>query len=343
VSWTEDHTIGGRVTVRDVLFDAEHRLNAVGVPSPSVDAAEIVAFVLGTTRTRLFLQDAVTDEQKVRVEQLLARRLSRVPLQHLLGTTGFRRIEVEVGPGVFIPRPETELVTEAGLRELAAQPVGERVAVELCAGSGAVAISLGVEVAGSRIHAVELSDDAIDWTRRNVAAHDERLAAAGSRVEVVHHDATTVADPGQPLARLAGTVAVVVTNPPYIPDQMIPRDPEVRDHEPRMALYGGEDGLDVVKGVLRTAAILLRPGGLVVVEHADVQGPKAGMSGVPGVAAAMVADAELARLMGVAPGERLFTDVADRIDLNGLPRFTLARRAGATAGASGGRPGTAAS
>jgi release factor glutamine methyltransferase len=334
MSWTEDHTIGGRVTVRDVLFDAEHRLNAVGVPSPSVDAAEIVAFVLGTTRTRLFLQDPITDEQKVRVEQLLARRLSRVPLQHLLGSTGFRRIEVEVGPGVFIPRPETELVTEAGIRDLAAQPEGDRLAVELCAGSGAVAISLAVEVAGSRVHAVELSDDAIEWTRRNVAAHDARLTTVGSTVEVVHHDATTVADPGGPLAGLAGTVAVVVTNPPYIPDQMIPRDPEVRDHEPKMALYGGEDGLDVVKGVLRTAAILLRPGGLVVVEHADVQGPKAGMSGVPGVAAAMVADAELASMLGVAAGEPLFTGVVDRIDLNGLPRFTLARRAGAIPGSS---------
>lgn len=328
MSWTEDHTIGGRVTVRDILFDAEHRLNAVGVPSANVDAAEIVAFVLGRTRTRLFLQDAVTDEQKVRVEQLLTRRLSRVPLQHLLGSTGFRRIEVEVGPGVFIPRPETELVTEAGIRELAAQPEGGRLGVELCAGSGAVAISLGLEAAGSQVHAVELSDDAVEWTRRNVAAHLDRLASVGSRVEVVHHDATTVADPGQPLAHLAGTVAVVVTNPPYIPDQMIPRDPEVRDHEPAIALYGGEDGLDVVRGALRTAAILLRPGGLVVVEHADVQGAGAGPAGVPGVAAAMVADGAIAEQLGVVAGERLFADVVDRIDLNGLPRFTLARRAG---------------
>jgi release factor glutamine methyltransferase len=335
MSWAEDRTIGGRVSVRDVLFDAEHRLNAVGVPSPSVDAAEIVAFALGTTRTRLFLQDAVTDEQKVRVEQLLTRRLSRVPLQHLLGTTGFRRIEVEVGPGVFIPRPETELVTEAGIRELAAQPAGGRLGVELCAGSGAVAISLGVEVSGSRIHAVELSDEAVEWTRRNVAAHDTGLTSVGSRVQVVHHDATTVADPGQPLAHLAGTVAVVVTNPPYIPNQMIPRDPEVRDHEPKIALYGGEDGLDVVKGVLRTAAILLRPGGLVVVEHADVQGSKAGLAGVPGVAAAMVADAALAAQLGVPVGERLFTEIADRIDLNGLPRFTLARRTGGIPGGTG--------
>ena len=124
MSWTEDHTIGGRVTVRDVLFDAEHRLKAVGIPSPSVDAAQIVAYALGTTRNRLFLQEAMTADQRVRVEQLLTKRLSRVPLQHLLGSTGFRHIEVQVGPGVFIPRPETELLTEAGIRELALQPAG---------------------------------------------------------------------------------------------------------------------------------------------------------------------------------------------------------------------------
>jgi release factor glutamine methyltransferase len=125
-------------------------------------------------------------------------------------------------------------------------------------------------------------------------------------------------------------VAVVVTNPPYIPAQMIPRDPEVRDHEPAMALYGGDDGLDVVRGVLRTAAILLRPGGLVVVEHADVQGLAAGSSGVPGVASALTMPHDDESLRGGATGSALFTGVSDRIDLNGLPRFTLARRTGAT-------------
>lgn len=329
MSWTEDHTIGGRTSVRDVLFDAEHRLAAVGIPSPSVDAAEIVAFALGTTRNRLFLRDAITDEQKVRVEQLLTRRLSRVPLQHIIGTAGFRRVELAVGPGVFIPRPETELIAEAGIRDLVARPTGERIAVDLCAGSGALAISLGIEVDGAQVHAVELSDDAVGWTRRNVEAHAEQLAARGSRLEVVHHDATTVADPGGPLSGLVGRVAVVVSNPPYIPDQMIPREPEVRDHEPRMALYGGADGLDVVHGVLRTAAQLLRPGGLVVIEHADVQGAKAGAHGVPGAASSLRADAELARRIGLPEGAEVFVEVTDRIDLNGLPRFTLARRAGA--------------
>lgn len=326
MSWSEDRTLGGRVTVRDMLFDAEHRLGAVGIPSPSFDAAELVAFALGTTRTRLFLQDEVTPEQRVRIEQLLGRRLSRVPLQHLIGKAGFRHIEVEVGPGVFIPRPETELVTEAGIRELDARPAAERIGVDLCAGSGAIAISLGVEVAGSRIHAVELDDPAVEWTRRNVAAHDAALVARGSRVEVLHHDATVVADPGHPLARLAGQVAVVVTNPPYIPDGMIPRDPEVRDHEPRLALYGGADGLDVARAVARTAAILLRPGGLLAMEHADIQGAAAGLSGVPGLVSGMLADEELSLLADVPLGRPLFTSVVDRIDLNGLPRFTLARR-----------------
>jgi release factor glutamine methyltransferase len=326
MSWTEDRTMGGRVTVRDVLFDAEHRLAAVGIPSPSVDAAEIVAFALGTTRSRLFLQDQITVDDKVRVEQLLTKRLSRVPLQHLLGSTGFRRIEVEVGPGVFIPRPETELATEAGIRELALQPPDERIGVDLCSGSGAIAISLGMEAPGSRVYAVELSDDAIEWARRNADAYEDRLAAKGSRVEVIHDDATEVADPGHALARLAGKVAVVVTNPPYVPDAMIPREPEVRDHEPRMALYGGDDGMDVIRGVLRTAAILLRPGGLVVIEHADVQGLAAGLAGVPGVVRAMQADVELAMMIDVPAGRPVFTSVADRIDLNGLPRFTLARR-----------------
>lgn len=329
MSWTEDHTLGGRVTVRDVLFDAEHRLTAAGVPSPSVDSAEIVAYALGTTRSRLFLRDAVTDEQKVRVEQLLTRRLARVPLQHLLGTAAFRRIELAVGPGVFIPRPETELVAEAGIRELLDRPQSDRVAVDLCAGSGAIALSLAIEAPGSRVHAVELSDDAVEWTRRNAASLQERVQGQGSEVVIHHHDATTAADPQGPLSELAGTVAVVVTNPPYIPDYMVPRDPEVRDHEPKLALYGGDDGLDVVRGVLRTAAILLRPGGLLVVEHADVQGAAAGESGVPGVMNGMRADGELAKAAGVEVGSAVYTDVVDRIDLNGLPRFTLARRAGA--------------
>jgi release factor glutamine methyltransferase len=326
VSVDVNRTLGGRSTVRDVLFDAERRLKAVGIPSPGVDAALLVAFALGVPRNRLIMQDEVSGEQRVHVEQLLTQRLSRVPLQHLLGDVGFRRIDLAVGPGVFIPRPETELVAEAALRELQDKPIGQRIAVDLCAGSGAIAISLGVEVEHSRIHAVEFSDDAIIWTRRNVKSHGDLLSSRGSRVEVVHDDASHVADEGRPLARLAGQVAVVVSNPPYIPDAMIPREIEVREHEPKIALYGGEDGLNVVRGVLRTAAILLAPGGLLVIEHADVQGIDAGLRGVPGVAKAMMADYEIAALTDTPLGAPIWTQVSDRIDLNGLPRFTIARR-----------------
>lgn len=328
MTFESDYTTGGRETVRDLLVDAERRLTNVGVPSPNVDAAEIIAYALGTTRGRMILQDPVNSEQRVAIEQMLTKRLTRVPLQHLVGSTGFRHLDVAVGPGVFIPRPETELVAEAAIRELAEQPVASRIAVDLCTGSGAIAIALGTEVDHSRVYAVELSDDAIGWTRRNVAAYDEQLTSLGSRVEVFQHDATSAAEPDGPLARFAGQVSVVVTNPPYIPAGMIPREPEVRDHEPRMALYGGDDGLDVVRGVLRTAAILLKPGGLLVVEHADVQGADAGMSGVPGVARAMTADHIVAAQSHTAAGAQVWTDVVDRIDFNRLPRFTICRRTG---------------
>jgi len=307
--------------VRDVLVDAERRLQRAGVPSPGVDAAEIVAFVLGVQRSRLFLLDELHDDDKVRIEQLLAKRLSRVPLQHLLGTAAFRYLVLDVGPGVFIPRPETELVAEAGVRELCAGPGEPRIAVDLCSGSGAIALALATECPGSKVHAVEWDDAAVEWTRRNVMAHADEIARVNSAVTVHHADATTVAEEQAPLAHLRGRVDVVVTNPPYIPDQMVPREPEVREHEPRAALYGGADGLDVVRGVAHTAALLLRPGGLLVVEHADVQGPDAGESGVPGVLSA-------AEFGGVPA----YTDIVDRLDLNGLPRFTLARR---TAGGEG--------
>ena len=323
-SWADGQTLGSRTTVRDVLVDAEWRLQRAGVPSPAVDAAEIVALVLQVPRTRLFLLDDISDDQKVRIEQLLALRLSRVPLQHIMGTAAFRHLELEVGPGVFIPRPETELVTEAALRALLGSD--SRVAVDLCSGSGAIAIALATECPGSQVHAIELDDEAVVWTRRNVAAHAEQLRAVASVVTVHHADAMSVADDGGALERLRGTVAVVASNPPYIPSSMVPREPEVRDHEPPVALYGGIDGLDVVRGVVRTAALLLRPGGLVVIEHADVQGPGAG--GVPSVVESLVADEEMSRASGGVAGGPAFEAVVDRIDLNGLPRFTIAHRIG---------------
>jgi release factor glutamine methyltransferase len=309
-----DFTTGGRATVRDVLVDAERRLDRAGIPSPSVDASELVAFALGTTRTRLFLHDRLDPDQRVRVEQLITQRLNRVPLQHITGTAAFRRLVVSVGPGVFIPRPETELVAEAAIRALGEIPEGKRVAIDLCSGSGVIALALATEVPQSRVIAVEIDDVAIGWTRANVTAHRAQIDAAGSSVEVVHEDAVLASQ--QSLVSERGRCAVVVCNPPYIPVGMVPRDPEVRDHEPRIALYGGEDGMDLVRGILTTAGDLLCPGGRLVIEHADVQGPAGSQGGVPG----LVSDAR------DTDGRPLFRDVVDRTDFNGRPRFTVATR-----------------
>ena len=320
----EEPTEGGRVSARDLLYDAERRLTGAGVPSPQADAAILLAWVLDVPRGRLFLHDAPTGRERVAFEKALAKRLNRVPLQHITGRAPFRRIEVAVGPGVFIPRPETELITEAGVRPL--REATGQVAVDLCAGSGAVGLSLAIEAPGTSVYAVELDERAVEWTGRNAEEFAEAIAAAGSKFEVVQADAGDVAEPGGPLASLVGRVDVVVANPPYIPDSMVPREVEVREHDPYLALYGGSDGLDVVRRIARTAALLLRPGGLLAVEHADTQGPDARDGGVVGVLRGLHLDEAMATSVPGLPGAPAFEQVTDRLDLAGLPRFTLATR-----------------
>ena len=305
----------GLASTRAVLADAERRLAAVQVPSPSFDAAELLAFVRNVPRTRLIMSDPVSDAELVRFESLLLRRAARVPLQHLTGTVGFRRLDLVVGPGVFVPRPETELMVEVALREL---PAGEqrRLVVDLCAGSGAIGLAVATEASNVDVVGVELERAAVEWADRNMAKQAELVAAKGSTFRIVTADAGDVAAPAGALADLVGRVDVVVANPPYIPDDAVPRDPEVREHDPRAALYGGPDGLRVIRRVVETAAALLREGGLIVIEHGDEQGDGAGALGVPYV-------------VKTAAGEdsgRWFTSVMDRPDLNGRPRLTLARR-----------------
>jgi release factor glutamine methyltransferase len=294
-------------TLRDVLVDGERRLAAAGVATPRVDAELLLAFVLGVPRGRMFLSDPVDPTVSLRFESLLVKRAARVPVQHLLGEAPFRHLVLQVGRGVFVPRPETETVAELAIRALAADSE-ERLAVDLCTGSGAIALALATEVPGSIVHAVELEEVAYDWAVRNVAAQGEALDSSGSQV-VLHHGDATRAHLG-PLVALAGRVDVVVTNPPYIPDDAVPRDPEVRDFDPPRALYGGHDGLDVVRGIAEAAAVLLRPGGLLVVEHADEQGESGGEAGVPFVL----------RQHGA------FAEVVDHVDLGGRDRVTTARR-----------------
>ena len=304
-------------TIRDVLVDAQHRLSNAGIDSASAESADLLAYVLGVPRGRLFMQDSVHEEDRISFERLLAKRLNRIPFQHITGKAAFRRIELEVGPGVFIPRPESELVAEAGIRFL--KECEKPIAVDLCAGSGAITISLAVEVPGTRVVGIELSPDAYLWLEKNV-----RRFELAPPIEVHQIDATDFT--AEVFARLSGKCDVVTCNPPYIPADMIPRDPEVSVHEPAMALYGGVDGLDVVRGIAKTAALLLKSGGLLVVEHADVQGPEAGEMSVVNVLRGAELDAELATHMAGLPGDLLYTAVSDRQDFNQRPRFTVATR-----------------
>jgi release factor glutamine methyltransferase len=278
------------VTPRAVQQAAAERLRAAGVPSPDHDAAELLAHVLGTERSRLPLVDEVPLPAVEQYDALVTRRAQREPLQHLTGEAWFRHVRLEVGPGVFTPRPETELL--AGWAIEAAGRIGEPVVVDLCTGSGAIARAVADEVPGARVHAVELDEPAYRWAERNLA---------GSGVDLRLGDAFTAFDD------LAGTVDVVVCNPPYIPlEAWESVAPEARDHDPHLALFSGADGLDAIRLLAVRAAVLLRPGGGLGVEHADVQGES-----VPAV---------LTRT-------GRWADVRDHLDLAGRPRFTTARLA----------------
>jgi release factor glutamine methyltransferase len=270
------------------------RLREAGVASPEHDAAELLAHVLGTTRSRLPLVERVTPEQAVQYDALVARRAAREPLQHLTGTAAFRYLELAVGRGVFVPRPETELLAGWAVEQAQAVVDAGRVpvVVDLCTGSGAIALSVATEVATASVHAVELEDAAHDWAARNLA---------GSGVDLRHGD---MADA---FPDLDGSVDVVVCNPPYIPlDAYESVAPEARDHDPERALFSGADGLVAMRVLERVAARLLRPGGVVGAEHADVQGESA-----PGVF--------------LTAGR--WSDVRDHEDLAGRSRFSTARLA----------------
>jgi release factor glutamine methyltransferase len=265
------------------------------VESPRVDAELLLAHALGVGRTALLTLDTVGDDAAARFTGLVEQRADRVPLQHLTGRAPFRHLELAVGPGVFVPRPETEQLAGWALGQLAG--LTEPVVVDLGTGSGALALALAQEHPGARVTAVERDPVAAQWTRANAAA---RAAAGDTRVTVVDGDMT---DPGL-LRELDGTVDVVVSNPPYVPEgARLPR--EVADHDPPLALWGGPDGLDVVRGLLRTAARLLRPGGALGIEHADQQG-----TAVPALVRSHAG----------------WTAVEDHPDLAGRPRFTTARR-----------------
>lgn len=252
------------LTVRSARDRVAGVLAAAGVPDPEVDAELLVGHVLGVSRGRvqalIVLGSPLAPEDDERLRALTERRAAREPLQHITGRAAFRSLDLAVGPGVFVPRPETEQVAQFAIDALRAVPSPEPVAVDLGTGSGAIALALATEVPHARVFAVENSPEAFVWTRRNV---DETGAANLRPVFIDLADA---------LPELDGTVDVVISNPPYVPDAAIPRDPEVRLFDPAAALYGGEDGLDVVRIISRVAQRLLRPGGTLVLEHGELQG-----------------------------------------------------------------------
>jgi release factor glutamine methyltransferase len=273
--------------LRQVIDAAATALAEAGVGSPRTDAELLAAHVAGTERGRLTFADA-GPEFRDRYDVLVAARAKRVPLQHLTGTAAFGPVTVHVGPGVFIPRPETEAMLEwAAAQRLSAPPV----IVDLCTGSGALALALSKRWPDARVIAVDDSEDALNYARRNVA---------GTPVELVRADVT---QPGL-LIQLDGRVDLLVANPPYIPDGAS-LEPEVAQHDPPHALFGGPDGMAVIDHIVELAARWLRDGGHCAVEHDDTTS---------------------ARTVEAFTRTGRFGDATARHDLTGRPRFVTATR-----------------
>lgn len=252
------------VDARTLLADAVARLAAARVHTPDVDAELLLGHLLGLGRgrlqARLITGLSVDEEHAAAFASAIERRSAREPLQHITGIAPFRSLELAVGPGVFVPRPETEGVAQIAIDALRAVVDPEPIAVDLGTGSGALALALAHEVPHARVIGVENAPEAFIWARGN----RERLGLENARI--------VFDDLARALPELDGTVSVVVSNPPYIPAAAVPRDPEVRLFDPPSALYGGEDGLDVVRSLSATALRLLRSGGVLVMEHGELQG-----------------------------------------------------------------------
>ncbi|HKX14754.1 MAG TPA: peptide chain release factor N(5)-glutamine methyltransferase [Propionibacteriaceae bacterium] len=285
--------------IRPLLNQAAGQLGEVGIESPQQEARQLLAYAAGVELARLPLLDTVEDAQAAYFQTLINKRAHRIPLQYLTGRAHFRHLELDVGPGVFVPRPETEVMTGWAIEQLrpmvyaVARGVSRRlpVVVELGTGSGAVAKSIATELTGTRVHAVEVSEEAAAYAARNLA---------DTTVELHVQDMIGA------LPELDATVDLVISNPPYIPlDAWESVVPEVRDYDPLLALVAGQDGLDAIRVVAAEAARLLRPAGFLCVEHADVQGESA---------------------QRIVMQHGAFAGVRDHPDLNGRPRFVTAVR-----------------
>ncbi|MFV0493883.1 peptide chain release factor N(5)-glutamine methyltransferase [Mycobacterium sp.] len=282
-------TPAGRSGLRQAIDSAAAVLAESGIGSARSDAEQLAAHLSGTDRGHLAMLDPPGEEFFGRYRTAVAARARRVPLQHLIGTAAFGPVLLDVGPGVFIPRPETEAMLEWAV----AQPLPEHpVIVDACTGSGALAVALSRRWPAARVVGIDDSKTALAYARRNAAG----------RVELVRAD---IGAPGL-LPQLDAGVDLFVANPPYIPDGTA-LEPEVAQHDPHHALFGGPDGMAVVAAVIGTAVRWLRPGGLLAVEHDDTAS---------------------ARTVELISDTGYFEVVVPRRDLTGRQRFVTARRSG---------------
>lgn len=274
--------------LREAITAAADRLAGAGIDSARTDAELLAAHAAGTDRGRLAVFEPVDPPFFDRFEEAVAARALRIPLQHITGQAPFGPVILEVGPGVFIPRPETESLLEWVL----AQSLPDHPAIiDVCTGSGALAVALATALPGARVTAVDDDPGALRYARRNVAATTVRLVVG---------DAT---DPDL-LPDLLGGADLVVANPPYIPSGA-ELDPEVADHDPAHALFGGDDGMALIAPIVRRASDWLRPGGLLAVEHDDTTSRAT---------------------VEMISGTNCFEEITAHRDLAGRPRFVTARR-----------------
>jgi len=252
--------------ISEALELATDKFSAAGVLSPSVDAELLGCFILEATRSELTLltisNNLFPEHRLADFLEAVQRREKREPLQHITGLAPFRHLQLEVGPGVFIPRPETEQLVDLAIQKI--EDISNPMIVDLCSGSGAISIALNTEVTSSTVYAVELSKEAFSFLIRNYRRY-------GLDPKALRNENLTTA-----LEELEAGVDLVVSNPPYMPDGAVPIDLEVKLHDPSLALYGGEDGLDVIRQISARAWFLLRSGGHLVLEHAHTQAPAIG-------------------------------------------------------------------
>ena len=285
-----------RQPLRPAVAEATAVLHAAGVPSPRADAESLAAHLLGVERTRLGLVPMVEPALLEAYRKMVEQRAKRIPLQYITGLSPMGEIDVEVGPGVFVPRPETELLLAWALAFLECRHAP--VVLDLCTGSGALALAIAHARPDAEVHAVELDPLALDWARRNA----ERQGYAGDTPIALH--AGDAIDPLL-LPDLDGRVDLLVANPPYVPDGT-GLDREVAEHDPPAALFGGPDGLDVIRELVPNVYRWLALSGAAGVEHDDSHG------------------AQVVELLVRHGG---FVDVVEHVDLAGRPRFVVAHRA----------------